>query len=82
MKKTLLALGMIGLLASCSGYENKRGWGDAPIGQISDRPWDIQNAPDQYGNIATVCLEFAPGWRAFAVTADVQPVYVRDETCK
>ena len=73
------------LLAGCGSYNDKRGYGDAPVGKKADLPWDIQQAPDGYGNVATRCSSFVDGWRLWQVTGsqtDPTPVVTRDETCK
>lgn len=72
-------------VAGCDSYNNARGVGDAPVGRVADVAWDVENAPDGFGNVITRCSKWAPGWRIFQVThgkTDVQPVVVRDETCK
>ena len=88
MRKRLTLIPIIGGLAAltaCSGYNDSRGKGDAPVANYSDRGWQVQNAPDGYGNVATVCSAFVDGYRIWQVTGsqtDPTPVILRDESCK
>ena len=86
MKKTSVfaSVAVVISLSACSEYNDKRGLGDAPIGGRDDSAWDIIQAPDKFGNIATKCNPFDPGTRLYIVThskTDVQPVIVVDEGC-
>lgn len=43
-------------LAGCSGHENERGRGDAPVTGRDDEPAYVLNMPDQFANVAMKCL--------------------------
>lgn len=80
---TLLVLS----LAACTGqseFEQERGRGDAPVGEVNNDPADITNFPDGYGNIASKCD--GNGWHIFQVRHTIDgprpaPIVVRDEEC-
>jgi hypothetical protein len=85
MKKTLTIAATVIALAGCNSYNNARGKGDAPVGAVSDSPWNIENAPDGFGNVATKCSSHVKGVRLWIVThgnTDVQPVITLDESCR
>lgn len=85
MKKFILSICIIALLAGCGvkeNWENTRGKGDAPVGLKDDSSADVTNFPDSFANIATKCVAGAPGFRVFVTTREAAPVVIRDETCK
>jgi hypothetical protein len=85
MNKTLTIAAVIALagLTACSGYNDERGKGDAPVANYSDNGWQVQNAPDGFGNVATICSAFVDGQRLWQVTGGTTPIVItRDETCK
>lgn len=72
-------------MTGCGSYNNTRGWGDAPIGHRSDQPWQIEQAPDDYPNVATRCSTFVDGKRIWIKThnkTDYPPVITDDPNCK
>jgi hypothetical protein len=71
--------------AGCSGYNDTRGIGDAPVQQAPKPTWLVIPAPDGFGNVATVCNPAQKGTRLYIVThdkADVQPLVQADEACR
>lgn len=89
MKKVLAGLACAALLfgaTACSGYNDERGWGDAPVSgkKGDDTPAEVFNMPDQFGNLATKCV--GHGWRAYVTTnssghpSNLQ--LVEDESCR
>jgi len=58
-------------VAGCSGYNDHRGKGDAPVAgrHGDDSPADVVNMPDSFPNISTKCLKGRAPWAA-AVTTD------------
>lgn len=62
----LLVLGAV----SCSGYNDERGMGDAPVAgkKGDDTPKYVTNNPDGFGNVVTGCVYGAPGWRYFVTS--------------
>lgn len=82
MKRLAVGLAVVMLATGCAS--DMRGTGDAPVKDFADKGWDIQNAPDGYGNIATRCSSYVPHTRLWIVThghTDVQPVITTDEQC-
>lgn len=75
----LLAAAIAGA-AGCSGYQNARGKGDAPVGTSDDSPAQILNMPDGFGNVATKCD--GHGHRVFVPTHEKTdpPITVLDDT--
>jgi hypothetical protein len=70
------------LTAGCSGYNNARGKGDAPVGSSDDTPAQILNYPDGFPNVAIKCD--GHGHRVFVSThdkTDSQPTVVDDPSC-
>jgi hypothetical protein len=59
----------------CNEYNDSRGRGDAPIGEVNEEPRTIFEMPDKYGNVATFCD--GPN-QVYVMTADVPPVVVTD----
>jgi len=71
--------------AGCSGYNDARGRGDAPVQQAPKPTWTVIPAPDEYGNLATICSPAQKGTRIYIVThnkTDVPPVIIADEACR
>lgn len=72
----VLALG----LAACSGYNEERGRGDAPVGSRDDSRADIVNMPDQFANVAIKC--HGPNG-IYTTTRQAAPVIVpNDPLCR
>jgi hypothetical protein len=72
-------------LTGCGAFQNQRGLGDAPVQQVEKRTWQVIPAPNDYGNIATICNPVQKGTRIYVVThgkTDVQPVIMVDESCR
>lgn len=61
----------LGTMTACSGYNDERGKGDAPVANRSgeDSPKHVTNNPDGFGNVATGCVAGATGWRYFVTTS-------------
>jgi hypothetical protein len=69
-------------VAGCSGYNNARGKGDAPVGTSDDSPAQILNMPDGFGNVAMKCD--GHGHRVFVPThakTDPPVTVVDDASC-
>lgn len=90
MKKIVTAVACAGLLftaTACSGYNDERGMGDAPVAGKSgeDSPKYVTNNPDGFGNVVTGCVYGAQGWRYFATTKGGRTpsnlVVLKDESC-
>jgi hypothetical protein len=90
-RKTLVAtaagLALTALsVAGCGGYNEERGWGDAPISERDDGAWQIINSPDMFPNIATRCNPYQKGTRIYIQThteqAKAQLVLQPDESCR
>ncbi len=79
----VLTLGLlIGGIASCSGYDNARGRGDAPVGPVDDSTAEVINFPDHFGSVATKCDKH--GHRLFVVThdsTDAAVTVIADPSC-
>lgn len=60
----------VGTLTGCSGYNDTRGKGDAPVAERhgDDTPKYVTNNPDGFGNVATGCVWGAKGFRYFVTT--------------
>lgn len=85
MKRLLVAV-LAGLAvlstAGCNSYNDARGRGDAPVASVDDRPAEVVNFPDRFGNVASKCD--AHGHRLFVVThekTDPNVVVVDDRSC-
>jgi len=81
--RRLAAIATVAVLAvGCSGYNNARGKGDAPVAGSDDSPAQIINMPDGFPNVATKCD--GHGHRIFVSThdkTDSQPTVVTDPSC-
>lgn len=60
----------VATLTGCSGYNDERGKGDAPVAgrRGDDTPKSVTNNPDGFGNVVTGCVVGAKGFRYFATT--------------
>lgn len=79
---TVAAAACGALLVSCSGYNEQRGWGDAPVGSVQDGPAEVVNMPNEFGNVATKCD--GHGHRLYVVThsrSDAPVVVIDDPSC-
>jgi hypothetical protein len=91
-RKKMFAAALAGLalmastVAGCGGYDEERGWGDAPISERDDGAWQIINSPDKFPNIATRCNPYQKGTRIYIQThtdqAKTQLVLQPDESCR
>lgn len=71
-------------VGGCSGYNEARGKGDAPIGRRDDSPAEVTNFPNGFGNVATKC-SVIPGKRIWMAThggAARTFTIESDETCR
>ncbi len=67
---------------SCSGYNDARGKGDAPVGPADDSAAEIINFPDGFSGVATKCD--GHGHRLYVVThdkSDVPVTVIADPSC-
>ena len=73
----LLLLGsgiaVTGLLVACGttgidALDSPRGKGDAPVAESDDSGAYVTNMPNGFGNVATKCLNGAPGFRVTVTT--------------
>lgn len=56
-RNTVIAVAALGLvLAGCSGFNDERGRGDAPVGQRFEQPRRVWVNVDQFPNIAAFCI--------------------------
>lgn len=68
MKFAILGVASL-LLVGCGGstgidsIDNPRGKGDAPVTDTDDSGADVTNMPNGFSNIASKCLNGAPGFR-------------------
>jgi hypothetical protein len=54
--KLLFVIASLALLGGCTKeYNDDRGRGDAPIGEIHEDERDVYVFPDQYANVAVAC---------------------------
>lgn len=90
MKKIAAAAACAVLLlgaTACSGYNDERGMGDAPVAGKSgeDSPKYVTNNPDGFGNVVTGCVYGAQGWRYFVTSkgssAPSNLVILKDAGC-
>lgn len=65
--------------AACSGYNDDRGKGDAPVTNQDDSPAQVINFPDGFANVAVKCD--GNGFRIYSTTRVAPPVVVPDRTC-
>jgi hypothetical protein len=81
MKRAIAACAAAGvLLTGCSGFNESRGRGDAPVGQVDDTPAEVINYPDLFANIASKCDHH--GHRVYVTTRDnSSPVILTDPGC-
>lgn len=68
---TALVLG-----SACSEYNDKRGIGDAPADQQPDKAVDVYPMPDQFSNVAVLCV--GPNG-VYVTTREAAPVVVKDD---
>jgi hypothetical protein len=81
-KLALPAIAVVLTLSACSGFNDERGWGDAPVSKRDDSGAEVINFPNQFANIAHKCD--GQGHRVYVVThskTDVPPVVIADPTC-
>jgi hypothetical protein len=73
----LLLSGVV--LGGCSGFNNSRGIGDAPVGQQDRSAPEVVVFSDQFQNVETKCSH---GNRLYTTTRNAAPVVVaHDPTC-
>lgn len=83
MKKVLgaLALTVAFVLGAvgCSGWNNERGLGDAPVMEKNgnDDPAVVINFPDTFANVAIKCFN---GTAIISHTREAQPLVIADST--
>lgn len=71
------AAALVALLATgCSSYNDKRGKGDAPVGEFNDDARAVWNGPDSFMNIAAWCIG-ADG--VYAHTREAAPVILAND---
>lgn len=77
-RKTILATTLVVAITSlgCSGYNNERGRGDAPVGERDDTPAQVINFPDLFMNVAMKCLG---GNGIYTHTREGAPVVVAND---
>lgn len=75
MKKLLMLMALVVLFAGCSGWNDDRGIGDAPIGEQLEAPRDVYVLPDRFANVAVFCDGPA---RVYVTTREAPPVVVLD----
>ncbi len=79
-RRLVVAVVALGLAAGgCSGFNNARGRGDAPIGPYDDSPAEVLNFPDKFANVAHKCD--GHGHRVYSTTRQAPVVVVDDPTC-
>lgn len=44
------------LVTACSGFNDDRGWGDAPARQVEDREVLVWPSPDLFMNVGAFCI--------------------------
>ena len=69
----------VALLAGCSGFNDERGRGDAPIGPFDDSPAEVVNFPDKFANVAHKCD--GHGHRVYSTTRQAAVTVIDDPTC-
>ena len=75
-KATIVAIALTIGLVSCSGYNDDRGKGDAPVKSKDDSPAVVINFPDGFLNVAFKCLN---GNGIYTHTREAAPVVVVDD---
>ncbi len=79
-RRLIVAAAALALVAGgCSGFNDERGRGDAPIGPFDDSPAEVINFPDQFANVAHKCD--GHGHRVFSSTRQAPPVVIDDPSC-
>jgi hypothetical protein len=89
-----VAISGVAFVAGCGttgidSLDDPRGKGDAPVTAADDSGAYVTNMPNGFGNIATKCLNGAPGFRVAVTTRGVgdqgvpaSMVIVPDEACR
>lgn len=67
------ALALALTASACGKYNDDRGTGDAPAGQVTKQRVDVVPMPDHYGNVAIACYK---GNGLYVVTHDKSDVPV------
>lgn len=81
----VLVLGVLLAMVGCGWQDEqneRRGRGDAPVGEVVDLPVDVIQMPDRFSNVATACD--GHGHRVFVTTKSDQSRFlavIDDETC-
>lgn len=79
MKKLALVVLMF-IVVSCSGYNNKRGVGDAGVGTQNREKPEVMVFSDKYPNVEHKCD--GHGHRVYVTTThNIRPQIVDDPTC-
>ena len=79
----LIVLAVFALVAAgCDSYNNERGRGDAPVGQVSSEPRTIMEFPDWFANVAVACIPSHPGKAVAVTTRDAAPVVFDSPACQ
>jgi hypothetical protein len=73
-----LGVGLVALLVltSCSAFNDDRGIGDAPADQQPDADRKVWPMPDQFANIAGLCIG---GNGVYVTTREAAPAVVADD---
>ena len=81
-RRLSVAVAMVALAwaaGGCSGFNDERGRGDAPIGPFDDSPAEVLNFPDKFANVAHKCD--GHGHRVYSSTREAPPVVIDDPSC-
>lgn len=70
------ALAVVALSAGCSGWNDERGVGDAPVDQQPDAHRKVWPNADQFPNISAFCVG---GNGVYTTTRNAPPVVVVDD---
>lgn len=81
MRKRFIAPALlsVALFGGCSGFDDERGRGDAPIGPYDDSPAEVVNFPDKFANVAHKCD--GHGHRIYSTTRQAAVTVIEDATC-
>jgi hypothetical protein len=75
MKRVLIAAAVLTLVGCGDSYNDKRGVGDAPVGEVHEAPRQVWQNVDKYPNVVAFCIGADA---VYTVTAEVVPVVVKD----
>jgi len=74
-KRALIAAAAVIALVGCDDYNDKRGVGDAPVGDVHESPRQVWQNVDKYSNVVAFCIGADA---VYTITADVVPVVIKD----